>query len=70
MEWSNSRTERLLLLKIHLKNCFGLSGGIDSAVSAAIAVDAVGSENVIGVMMPSRYSSKESLTDAKNLQNY
>ena len=43
----------------------GLSGGIDSAVSAAIAVDAVGSENVIGIMMPSKYSSKGSLIDAK-----
>ncbi|MEC6997388.1 MAG: NAD+ synthase [Pseudomonadota bacterium] len=47
------------------KIVLGLSGGIDSAVSAAIAVDAVGSKNVIGVLMPSRYSSKESIIDAE-----
>ena len=41
------------------KIVLGLSGGIDSAVSAAIAVDAVGSKNVIGILMPSKYSSKE-----------
>jgi NAD+ synthase (glutamine-hydrolysing) len=45
----------------------GLSGGIDSAVVAAIAVDALGRENVTGVAMPSPYSSKESLEDAKQL---
>jgi NAD+ synthase (glutamine-hydrolysing) len=55
-----------------LKNGFqkviiGLSGGIDSAVVAAIAVDAVGGENVTGVAMPSPYSSKESLEDAGQL---
>lgn len=42
----------------------GLSGGIDSALSAAIAVDALGSDKVWGVMLPSRYTSKESLEDA------
>ncbi len=42
----------------------GLSGGIDSALSAAVAVDALGAENVHCVMMPSRYTSKESLDDA------
>ena len=42
----------------------GLSGGIDSALSAAIAVDALGSENVFCLMMPSPYTSKESLEDA------
>lgn len=42
----------------------GLSGGIDSALSAAIAVDALGSEAVECVMMPSRYTSQDSLDDA------
>jgi len=45
----------------------GLSGGIDSAVSCAIAVAAIGSENVYGVGMPSRYSSPGSIDDAKAL---
>lgn len=43
----------------------GLSGGIDSALSAAIAVDALGPENVWGVMLPSKYTSEESLEDAR-----
>jgi NAD+ synthetase len=42
----------------------GLSGGIDSAVVAAIAVDALGAENVVGVSMPSPYSSQGSIDDA------
>ncbi|MGI8957225.1 MAG: NAD+ synthase [Chthoniobacterales bacterium] len=42
----------------------GLSGGIDSAVVAAIAVDSLGSENVVGVSMPSPYSSRGSIDDA------
>ncbi len=46
------------------KIILGLSGGIDSAVSAAIAVDALGSENVIGLKLPSIFSSKSSLIDA------
>lgn len=45
----------------------GLSGGIDSALTAAIAVDALGSENILGVAMPSPYSSKESVEDAQKL---
>ena len=45
----------------------GLSGGIDSSLTAVIAVDALGSENVIGVSMPSRYSSEGSKTDARLL---
>jgi NAD+ synthase/NAD+ synthase (glutamine-hydrolysing) len=45
----------------------GLSGGIDSALTAAIAVDAVGKENVIGVGMPGPYSSGHSVTDARDL---
>jgi NH(3)-dependent NAD(+) synthetase (EC 6.3.1.5) len=42
----------------------GLSGGIDSAVSAAVAVDALGAERVRAVMLPSPYTSRESLEDA------
>ena len=45
----------------------GLSGGIDSALTAAIAVDAVGPENVIGVGMPGPYSSRGSIDDARTL---
>jgi len=45
----------------------GLSGGIDSALTAAIAADAVGPENVLGVMMPSRYSSRGSVDDSLEL---
>lgn len=45
----------------------GLSGGIDSAVVAAIAVDALGAENVHGVAMPSRFSSRHSVEDAEAL---
>ena len=45
----------------------GLSGGIDSALTAVIAVDALGAENVIGVSMPSQYSSEGSITDAREL---
>jgi len=45
----------------------GLSGGIDSALTAAVAVDALGADAVWGVAMPSRYSSEGSLTDAKDL---
>jgi NAD+ synthase (glutamine-hydrolysing) len=45
----------------------GLSGGIDSALTAVIAVEALGRDNVRGVAMPSRYSSEGSLTDAEAL---
>jgi NAD+ synthase (glutamine-hydrolysing) len=45
----------------------GLSGGIDSAVTAAIAVDALGAENVRGISMPSQYSSAGSLDDSEAL---
>jgi len=44
-----------------------LSGGIDSALVAAIAVDALGPEHVLGVSMPSRYSSEGSIADAQTL---
>ncbi|WDT75240.1 MAG: NAD+ synthase [Candidatus Manganitrophus sp.] len=49
------------------KGVIGLSGGIDSALTAAIAVDALGKENVIGVFMPSRYTSQESKEEAEML---
>ena len=45
----------------------GLSGGIDSALTATVAADALGSENVVGVTMPSRYSSEGSVSDSKEL---
>ncbi|MFH1016285.1 MAG: NAD+ synthase [Chloroflexota bacterium] len=49
------------------KVVIGLSGGIDSSLVATIAVDALGKENVVGVSMPSRYSSPGSISDAKLL---
>lgn len=49
------------------KGCLGLSGGIDSALVACIAVDALGAENVLGISMPSRYSSEGSINDARRL---
>jgi NAD+ synthase (glutamine-hydrolysing) len=45
----------------------GLSGGIDSSLTAAIAVDAVGKDNVLGVGMPGPYSSEHSVTDARDM---
>jgi len=57
-------------LRDYLRKCnfksavLGLSGGVDSAVVAAIAVDALGAENVVGVSMPSPYSSRGSVDDA------
>jgi NAD+ synthase (glutamine-hydrolysing) len=48
---------------------FGLSGGIDSSLVAAIATDALGKENVLAVMMPSPYSSDHSISDAVALVN-
>ncbi|MFZ3063964.1 MAG: NAD+ synthase [Nitrospirota bacterium] len=45
----------------------GLSGGIDSALTSAIAVDAIGKENVVGVFMPSMYTSNESIEDVEIL---
>jgi len=45
----------------------GLSGGIDSAVTAAVASEAVGPENVLGVLMPSPYSSRGSVEDSQEL---
>lgn len=45
----------------------GLSGGIDSALTAVIAVDALGKDNVLGVLLPSKYSSGHSIQDAQDL---
>jgi NAD+ synthase len=69
---SNEETYRALMLGLRDyvgKNGFpgvilGLSGGIDSAISAAIAVDALGSDRVRAVMLPSPYTSQDSLEDA------
>lgn len=49
------------------KVLIGLSGGIDSSLTAVVAVDALGGENVVGISMPSRYSSEGSIADAKLL---
>jgi len=49
------------------KVVIGLSGGIDSSLTAAIAVDALGKSNVVGVAMPTRYSTQEGLEDAEGL---
>lgn len=47
--------------------CLGLSGGIDSALVACLAVEALGKDNVTGLLMPSRYSSQGSIDDAEAL---
>lgn len=49
------------------KACLGLSGGIDSAVVACIAAEALGKDNVLAVLMPSRFSSKGSVDDSLQL---
>ncbi|MBL5982286.1 NAD synthetase [Petrotoga miotherma DSM 10691] len=49
------------------KVVLGLSGGIDSSLTAAIAADAIGPENVLGLLMPSQYSSKGSIDDSIEL---
>lgn len=49
------------------KACLGLSGGIDSALVACLATEALGAENILGIAMPSRYSSPSSLKDAQDL---
>jgi NAD+ synthase (glutamine-hydrolysing) len=49
------------------KALIALSGGIDSSLVAVVAVDALGADNVVGVSMPSRYSSEGSISDAKEL---
>jgi NAD+ synthase (glutamine-hydrolysing) len=49
------------------KVVLGLSGGIDSALTACVAVDALGSDNVVGVLMPSEFSSRGSIEDSEQL---
>ena len=51
------------------KALLGLSGGIDSSLVAAIATEALGKDNVLGILMPSPYSSEHSITDALGLIN-
>jgi NAD+ synthase (glutamine-hydrolysing) len=69
----NAKKALVLGLRDYVRKCgfsrvlLGLSGGIDSAVTAALAVEALGPENVLGVLMPSQYSSEHSVTDAVQL---
>jgi NAD+ synthase/NAD+ synthase (glutamine-hydrolysing) len=72
--WEEEVAEALCLgLSDYLRKCgfnqvvLGLSGGVDSALTAALAVRALGASRVVGVAMPSRYSSEGSVTDALNL---
>ncbi|MGK7912546.1 MAG: NAD+ synthase [Synechococcus sp.] len=76
--WAHSPVEELyralvLGTRDYIHKCgfkqvvLGLSGGIDSAVTAAIATEAVGAENVLGVLMPSPYSSTGSIDDSVEL---
>ncbi len=51
----------------HAKAIIGMSGGVDSAVTATLAVHALGKENVTGVVLPSKITSKDSLQDAKKI---
>jgi len=56
------------MTKNNFKKCaLGISGGIDSALTLAIAVDAIGAQNVLGVLMPSKYTSQESNSCALEL---
>src|SRR5438309_1997345 len=63
----------VLGLRDYIRKCgfkdvvVGLSGGIDSAVTAALAVDALGAEHVTGIAMPSKFSSQGSIDDARAL---
>lgn len=65
--------QMILGLKDYVQKCgfqkvvLGVSGGIDSALTLMLAVKALGAENVVGLAMPSRYSSKQSLEDAITL---
>lgn len=72
--WQEEVVDGLCMgLRDYLRKCsfdkvvVGLSGGIDSALTAALAVRAIGASRVIGVAMPAKYSSDHSLTDAQDL---
>ena len=66
----NAKKALVLGIRDYVSKCgfrnvlLGLSGGIDSAVTCVLAVEALGAENVLGVLMPSQYSSDHSVTDA------
>ena len=68
-----ARKALVLGIRDYVRKCgfsriiLGLSGGIDSAVTCALAVEAIGAANVLGVLMPSPYSSEHSVTDALEL---
>ncbi|HKF41911.1 MAG TPA: NAD+ synthase [Thermoanaerobaculia bacterium] len=72
-EVARLRSALVLALADYASKCgftsavLGLSGGIDSAVTAVLAVDALGAENVLGVAMPGPYSSEGSVRDARDL---
>ena len=74
-EWDLERTYKTLVqgIKDYFSKCglkravLGLSGGLDSTVSAVLLTDALGKENVFGVSMPSKLTSQESKTDAEEL---
>src|SRR5207249_4296079 len=72
-QMENARKALVLGLGDYVHKCgfsrvlIGLSGGIDSAVTAVLAVEALGPENVLGVLMPSLYSSEHSVNDALQL---
>ncbi len=75
--WLDESHERFaamqMALKLYMKRCgfekisLGLSGGLDSAVVAALAVSVAGADNVNAYILPSRYTSEESFTDARDL---
>lgn len=74
METVASMYQALILgLQDYMRKCkfqkavLGLSGGIDSSLVACLAVEAIGPENVLGISMPSKFSSQESIEDAKCL---
>ncbi|MEE2836638.1 MAG: NAD+ synthase [Myxococcota bacterium] len=74
-ELEQDRQALVLGLRDYVTKCgarrvvLGLSGGVDSALVAALAVDALGADAVLGIAMPSRYSSERSLRDARLLAN-